>query len=157
MKNASKVLLLTATLAASALSAQEVPEFEGQRLSVNIFRAPSTGLDYRFSDHASVHAGHYPTVLSINGDNTNVNFVRLGGTFWLSTGSGPYLSTGVAFSMEPSVWDHSIANEAGYHQRLGSRVSARLGAILLSTTDFERTRLNPTIGLSVRLGSRRTP
>jgi hypothetical protein len=158
MKNVSRLLLLAVAATAPALSGQETaPEFDGRRVSVNIFRSPSTGLDYRVADHASVHAGHYPTVLSIEGDRENVNFVRLGGTFWLSTGSGPYLSTGVAFSLERDVWDHSFANEAGYHQRLGSRLSARLGAILLTTTDLKRSRLNPTIGLSVRLGSRRTP
>jgi hypothetical protein len=159
MKTVSKLLLLTLVLAAPELSAQEaaVQEFEGRRLSVNIFRAPSNGIDYRVSSHASVHAGFYPTVLEIQGDRENVNFIRLGGTFWLSTRSGPYLSTGVALSLDRNAWRHSFANEAGYHQGLGSRLSVRLGVILLTTTDLDRSSANPTIGLSFRPGTRRAP
>jgi hypothetical protein len=158
MNTVSKLLLLVLAAAAPALSAQQAaPEFEGRKLSVNIFRAPSTGLDYRLSNHASVHAGFYPTVLEIQDDRENVNFIRVGGTFWLSTGSGPYVSTGVALSLERDAWEHSFANEAGYQQHLGSRLSIRLGAILLTTTDLQASRLNPTIGLSFRPGARRVP
>lgn len=156
MKKLMKVLLLAAATAAPSLSAQQAaPEFASRRLSVNVFRAPSTGLDYRMGDHGSVHAGFYPTVLRIEGERENVNLVRLGGTFWLRTGSGPYLSSGVALSLERAAWGHSFANELGWHQNFGSRWAARLGAIVLTTTDLERSRLNPTVGMSFRPGTRR--
>ncbi len=160
MKIVSRLVLLAAATITPDLAAQvtPVPEFDGRRVSVNVFRAPSTGLDYRISDHVSAHAGLYPTVLRVHGERENVNFVRLGGTFWLRpTGSGFYLSPGIALSLERGDWDHSFANELGYHQQLGARWSVRLGALVLSTVDLERSRINPTIGLSFRPGSRRLP
>jgi hypothetical protein len=59
--------------------------------------------------------------------------------------------------MERDAWGHSFANEGGYHQQLGPRWGARLGANLLTTLDLERSRVNPTIGLSYRPGTRRVP
>jgi hypothetical protein len=115
-------------------------------------------LDVRLADRVSVHAGVYPTVLSLRGERESVNFVRLGGSYWLRpAGSGVYLSTGVALSLERDRWDHSFANEVGYHQRLGARWGARLGAIVLTTWDGAASRVNPTVGLSFRPGPRRTP
>src|SRR5688572_5633718 len=99
MKTASKLLLIVALAGASPLAAQDAPPTEalGTKLSLNIFRAPSTGLDYRTSRRTSVHAGFYPTVLSIDGQREGVNFVRVGGTFWLTpAASGFYVTTGVA-------------------------------------------------------------
>jgi hypothetical protein len=158
MKIASTLLLLLGmAVSAPALSAQEAttPRLD-RRLSLNLFRAPSTGVDYRLSRRTSVHAGFYPTVLMIQGEREQVNLVRLGATFWLRpTGSTFYFSTGVALSLERAVWSDSFANEVGYSQRLGDRWSARLGANLLTTMNLERSRLNPTIGLSFRPGRTR--
>jgi hypothetical protein len=103
-----------------------------------------------------VHAGFYPTVFTVQGEREFVNFVRLGGSYWLRpAASGFYFSTGVAFSFDPDTWDHSFANEVGYHQRLGSRWGARLGAIVLTTWDGSGSRINPTVGLGFRPRSRR--
>ncbi len=160
MKKVSKLALVALAVVTPGLSAQvaPVPEFDGRRVSVNVFRAPSTGLDYRISDHASAHAGLYPTVLRVRGERENVNFIRLGGTFWMRpAGSGFYFSPGIALSLERGDWDHSFANEIGYHRQLGDRWSARLGALLLSTVDLESSRINPTIGFSFRPGTRRLP
>jgi hypothetical protein len=159
MKIISGVLVLVAIVAAPLAAQGGAPaEREIPRFSVNLFRAPSTGVDYRFVSHASAHVGLYPTVLSLQGEREQINFIRVGGTYWLRpAASGFYFSTGVAWSLERHLWGHSLANEVGYHQQLGARWGARLGANLLTAVEGMRSRLNPTIGLTFRAGARRVP
>ena len=52
--------------------------FSSQDLSINGFRNPSIGLEYRFG-HISVHAGYYLTVLE---SRETYSFLKTGLTLW---------------------------------------------------------------------------
>ena len=83
----------------------------------------------------------------------NTNFVRTGASFYLRpTGWTPYVSPSVVLSLDDD-WDNGILTELGVRIPVFSRASVRGGVGVLRTFDGE-TRVNPTIGLDVRLGMR---
>ena len=51
-------------------------------------------------------------------------------------------------------WRSGALTEVGFRGRLLGRVNGRLGAAVLTTLD-RQVRVNPTVGLDVRLGARR--
>jgi hypothetical protein len=72
-----KIILITFLLwLAGQVSAQG--RFSNRELSVNLFRNPSIGLEYRYR-HVSVHAGYYVTNFE---SNTTWQFVKTGVTCW---------------------------------------------------------------------------
>ena len=52
--------------------------FSKHELSINAFRNPSIGIEYRYK-HVSVHAGYYPTNFE---SGVTTEFVRTGLTYW---------------------------------------------------------------------------
>ena len=145
------VLLSLALVLPSAVSAQSTAAERGVYLTV--FRSPATGVELR-AGHVAGYAGFYPTVISRNGTRGNVNFVRAGGTYYLKAqGAGPYVSPSLLVSLDRD-WKSGVLTEVGYRGRLYGRVNGRLGAAVLTTFD-RQTRVNPTVGLDVKLGAAR--
>ncbi len=163
MKKSTNVLLAGLTFAlvlsmsssASAQESQQPPAVSPEGgLYLTAFRSPATGLEYRTGRFA-IHAGYYVTILKTGeqakGENTN--FVRTGASFYLRpTGWTPYVSPSVVLSLDDD-WDSGILTELGVRIPVFSRASVRGGVGVLRTFDGE-TRVNPTIGLDVRLGKR---
>jgi hypothetical protein len=144
--------LLAALLLPNLLSAQTAtPRERGVYLTV--FRSPATGLELR-SGHVAAYAGFYPTIISRDGQQENVNFIRAGATYYLKArGASLYASPSVVFSLDRS-WRNGALTEMGFRGRLFSRVNGRLGAGVLTTTDG-LVRVNPTVGLDIKLGAGR--
>ncbi len=163
MKRSLNVLLAGFTFALalsvpSSASAQEsqptAPAAHENGLYLTAFRSPATGLEYRAGRFA-IHAGYYVTILKSGeqaaGENTN--FVRTGATFYLRpAGWTPYVSPSIVISLDDD-WNNGMLTELGLRIPVFSRASLRGGVGVLRTFDGE-TRVNPTIGLDVRLGKR---
>lgn len=163
MKNSTNVLLAGLTFAlvlslnssASAQESQQAPAVSPERgLYVTAFRSPATGLEFRAGRFA-IHAGYYVTILKIGEQpkGANTNFVRTGASFYLRPGGWtPYVSPSLVLSLDDD-WDNGVLTEVGFRVPVFSRASLRGGVGVLRTFDGE-TRVNPTIGLDVRLGRR---
>jgi hypothetical protein len=160
MKNSPNVLVAGLTFAlalslsssASAQESQQSPDSPEGGLYLTAFRSPATGLEYR-TGRIAVHAGYYVTILKAGeqakGENTS--FVRTGASFYLRpTGWTPYVSSSVVLSLDDD-WNNGILTELGMRIPVFSRASLRGGVGVLRTFDGV-TRVNPTIGLDIRLG-----
>lgn len=163
MKRSMNVLLGAVTLAialflSSPASAQDskqtVAAAPESGFYLTTFRSPATGLEYR-SGRFAIYAGHYVTILKtddqVKGDSTH--FVRTGASFYLRpSGWTPYVSPSVVLSLDDD-WGNGMLTELGLRIPVFSRASLRDGVGVLRTFDGQ-TRVNPTIGLDVRLGNR---
>ena len=146
MKRISFLLVLVSlfTLPARAQSSATPPP--GVRLTVNVFRAPVTGIEIR-RGHMAGYAGFYSTVIPQDGRNRTVSFARFGATYFLTPeGSSFYASPGVGISLTDG-WQNSYLMETGYRRRVTDRLEARAGAVLLANWRLAEVRLNPAIGL----------
>ena len=145
-------VLLAALVPPSEASAQPTPRSE-RGVYLTVFRSPATGVELR-AGHAAAFLGLYPTVISRDGARGNANFLRAGGTYYLrARGATPYVSPSLVWSLD-SEWRSGALTEVGVRGRLFGRVSGRLGAGVLTTLD-RQVRVNPTVGLDVRLGAGR--
>lgn len=146
--------LALAILASSApIAAQTVPSSPERGVYLTIFRSPATGIELR-RGHAAVHAGFYPTVLSRDGRRGNTNFVRVGATYYVrARGSTPYITPSLLVSLDPN-WKHGALTEVGFRATLYRTLHGRLGAAVLTTIDGA-VRVNPTVGMDVRVGGSR--
>jgi hypothetical protein len=124
--------------------------FSGQDLSLNGFRNPSIGLEYRIG-HVSVHAGYYLTVLEFR---ETYSFLKTGLTFWaLPVDHKPIPSSfyaGVSYlrgnNFEYKNKD-ALGMEAGFRWMIWKGFNLRIGAILLASKGLD-LRMNPTPGIS---------
>jgi hypothetical protein len=117
------------------------------------FRSPATGVELR-AGHAAAYLGFYPTVISREGTRGNANFIRAGVTYYARAhGASPYVSPSVVWSLDRR-WRSGALTEVGFRGRLYGRLNGRLGAALLTTLDGQ-VRVNPTVGLDLRLGATR--
>lgn len=145
-------VLLTAIVLPSEASTQPTDRAE-RGVYLTVFRSPATGLEVR-AGHTAAYVGLYPTIISRDGERGNANFLRAGGTFYLKArGASPYVSPSVVWSLDDR-WRSGALTEVGFRGRLLGRVNGRLGAAVLTTLD-RQVRVNPTVGLDVRLGARR--
>jgi hypothetical protein len=149
--NPVATLLVLALIASPHVAMSQTPSKPRESgIYLTIFRSPSTGVEVR-SGHAAANLGFYPTVLSRNGKRDNVSFVRLGGSYYLKDrGSSFYVSPSIVLSLDES-WKHGALTELGFRGTLYRALSGRLGAGVLTTTDG-RVRVNPTVGMDLRLG-----
>lgn len=145
--------LVVAILIAHPASAQSTAASQERGVYLTVFRSPATGLELR-RGHAAAHVGFYPTILSRNGSSGNVNFIRIGGSYYLRpSGSTPYVSPSLLVSLDRE-WKHGALTELGFRATLYRTLHGRIGAAVLTTIDGE-VRVNPTIGMDVRLGGAR--
>jgi hypothetical protein len=117
---------------------------------LTIFRSPSTGVEVR-SGHAAGNLGFYPTVLRKDGKRDNANFIRLGGSYYLRDGgSSVYVSPSVVFSLDKD-WEHGALTELGFRGSVYRALSGRVGVGVLTTIGGV-VRVNPTVGMNLKLG-----
>jgi hypothetical protein len=129
-----------------------------QELSVNAFRNPSIGAEYRFR-HVSAHAGYYPTNFE---SGVTTTFVRAGVSVWfLARGdkavpsafyvSGSYLR-GLSRDYEAQ---NGVIADVGYRWMVWRGLNLRLGAAMLLAKGHE-PRFNPTPGIGYAFPLSRT-
>jgi hypothetical protein len=145
MKTSILVLL---TLISFGLQAQS--KFDSKELSINGFRNPSIGLEYRVK-HFSVHGGYYLTNFE---SGITTEFLKTGVTYWFlpvgkkeipsSFYAGASYLRGLTRAYESK---NAIAVEVGFRWMIWKGLQFRLGVIALSAPG-EDTKINPTPGLS---------
>jgi hypothetical protein len=153
MNTANTVLgaLVLALVAAPRVAMSQAPSKPRESgIYLTIFRSPSTGMEAR-SGRAAVNLGFYPTVLRRDGKRDSANFIRLGGSFYAKDrGATLYVSPSIMFSVDKD-WKHGALTELGFRGPLYRALSGRVGAGVLTTTDG-RVRVNPTVGMDLKLG-----
>ena len=146
-------LTLLAAVALPAAAVAQSADRDERGVYLTAFRSPATGVELR-AGHGAAYVGFYPTVLARDGARGHANFVRAGATYYLrAQGVTPYVSPSLVWSLDPA-WRNGALTEVGLRGRVYGRVSGRLGAAVLTTLDGP-ARVNPTVGLDVRLGARR--
>jgi hypothetical protein len=145
--------LILATFAPRLAAAQDSARRPERGAYLTIFRSPATGVELRAA-HAAVNLGFYPTIIGKDGRRGNVNFMRVGATYYLkSSGPSPYLTPSLLFSLDKD-WKSGALTELGYRGMLYRRLSGRLGVGVLTTIDG-LVRVNPTVGMDLKLGGAR--
>lgn len=151
MKFTAVALTLAALLSASSAHAQAV---KPQGLYLTVFRSPSTGLEFRRGAFA-VNGGFYPTQLKADGqaESENASFLRFGFSAYLrSHGVTPFISPGLLVSLDDD-WSNGIITEAGVRVPVVKWLALRGGVGVITAFNGE-VRVNPTIGLDIRLGGK---
>jgi hypothetical protein len=141
------MLFLLMIIGGSAFSQRR---FSKHELSLNGFRNPSIGAEYRYR-RISMHAGYYPTNFS---SGITTEFIRTGLTYWfLPVGkkedpSSFYgsLSYAKGTSREYNHQDAGIA-ELGFRWMLYKGLNLRIGVAALAAKDQD-VKINPTPGIS---------
>lgn len=146
----SSLIALFAVAPAALAQTAASPE---RGVYLTAFRSPATGIELR-AGHTGGFVGFYPTVIARGGARDNANFVRAGATFYLKPrGAGPYVSPSLVWSLGRR-WRNGALTEAGFRGGLYRRLNGRLGVAVLTTLDGP-ARVNPTVGLDIRLGGGR--
>lgn len=142
-----KLFFFGLLLVAGPTFAQRFPRNE---ISLNAFRNPSIGLEYRHR-HVSVHAGYYPTNFT---SNVTTSFVRTGLTYWfLPVGrrenpSSFYASASYVRGLDRDYeGDNGAMGEVGFRWFVWKGLNLRIGAALLASPG-KTVKLNPTPGIS---------
>ena len=145
-----KHVIFSALLLMSAATAFSQSKFSTNELSVNAFRNPSIGLEYRHH-RVSVHAGYYTTAFE-SGEYTN--FVKAGATYWFAPvdkkeiPSSFYAGASYLRGLTREYKDkNAIAVEAGFRWMIWKGLNFRIGAIALSAKGQD-VKINPTPGIS---------
>lgn len=140
--------LLVVIAATQATFAQE--PFSKRELSINGFRNPSVGLEYRIS-HISAHVGYYPTAFE---SGVNTNFIKAGVTYWfLPVGkkenpSSFYSTLAYARGLSKDYKGKNAAiGEVGFRWMAWKGLNLRIGVAAL-TAKGETLKINPTPGIS---------
>ncbi len=137
--------------------------FSDHELSLNLFRNPSIGIEYRYK-WISAHFGYYPTVISKddNGINENTNFIKAGFSVWYyrfgesENPSSLYSSFSWVYGMSDDFIfkaNPKFAGKNGFIAETGVRwmateaINLRLGIAFL-TLQNEPLKINPTPGIS---------
>ena len=136
------MLLITGTAFSQSKSSNE--------LSINGFRNPSIGLEYRHR-HVSVHAGYYTTAFKA-GEFTN--FIRTGVTYWFLSAdakeipSSFYAGASYLHGLTRDYKDKNAAGiETGYRWMIWKGLNFRLGVIAVAS-EGQSLKINPTPGIS---------
>ena len=127
--------------------------FSKNEISINGFRNPSVGLEFRHKQ-ISYHAGYYPTAFK-SGETTS--FVKAGLTSWfLPVGQRENPSSFYAGASYLRGLDRNYAHknavgvEAGFRWMAWRGLNFRIGAIAVAASG-ERVKVNPTPGISYSL------
>jgi hypothetical protein len=144
MKKITFLLLFVSSVAFSQ------SRFSKNEISINGFRNPSVGLEYR-QHNMSVHAGYYPTAFK-SGENTN--FVKTGVTFWFlpvgkkqnpsSFYAGASYLRGLSRDYEGK---NAVGMEAGFRWMVWKGINLRIGGIAVASKG-QSLKINPTPGIS---------
>jgi len=145
-----KKLILAAILLGTFTAAYSQKRFSKNELSVNAFRNPSIGLEYRYR-HLSAHAGYYTTAFKA-GEYTN--FVKTGLTYWFlpvdkkdipsSFYAGASYLRGLTRDYKNK---DAIGVDAGFRWMIGKGLNVRFGAMAILSKGKD-VKINPTPGIS---------
>ena len=121
-----------------------------KELSINGFRNPSIGLEYR-KNHLSVHAGYYLTNFT-SGETTR--FIKTGITYWFlpvdkkeipsSFYAGASYLRGLSREYNG---ENAFAAEVGFRWIVWKGINLRLGVIAIAARGKD-LKINPTPGIS---------
>jgi hypothetical protein len=153
MKKNTKISILFCAIAlvvAASTSAFSQSRFSKNELSINGFRNPSVGLEYRHKQ-LSYHAGYYPTAFK-SGETTN--FFKAGATAWfLPVGKKENPSSFYAGASYLRGFNRDYENknalgvEAGFRWMVWKGLNLRIGVIGVAA-EGEPLQINPTPGIS---------
>lgn len=142
--------LATVALLFLCASAFAQSRFSKNEISVNGFRNPSIGLEYRHKN-VSIHGGYYITALE---SGITTKFIKVGLTGWFlpigkkenpsSFYAGASWLRGINLDYNN---ENALGVEAGFRWMVWKGINLRLGAIALVSKEHE-TRINPTPGIS---------
>lgn len=145
-----KKITILSLLVISLGSAFSQSKFSKHELSINGFRNPSIGAEYRYRQ-ISVHAGYYLTNFETG---TTTEFIRTGFTWWfLPVGkkqnpSSFYGSLSYAKGMTRDYRNHNAGiAELGFRWMAYKGINLRLGVAALAT-EGKNIKINPTPGIS---------
>jgi hypothetical protein len=144
----SIIIFITAISLSSGLQAQS--RLSNREFSVNGFRNPSIGAEYRFKS-VSIHAGYYTTAFE---SGVYTNFMKTGVTYWfLPVGkkdnpSSFYSSVSYARGLNRDYENKNAAiGEVGFRWMVWKGLNLRLGVAALGAKG-ESLKINPTPGIS---------
>lgn len=147
MKSSLLTLFVLVSVSATTLAQSR---FSKNEFSINGFRNPSVGAEYRHK-HVSIHAGYYPTAFK-SGENTN--FIKTGLTLWFlpvgkkenpsSFYAGASYLRGLSRDYEGK---NAMGVEAGFRWMVWKGLNLRIGAIAVAANG-ESLKINPTPGIS---------
>lgn len=145
-----KKLFFFAAFSAASLVSFSQRSLAGNELSVNAFRNPSIGVEYRHN-HVSVHGGYYTTAFK-SGEYTN--FAKAGLTYWFAPVDNKEIPSSFyagASYLRGLTRDYknenAVAVEAGFRWMIWKGLNFRIGAIALAA-DGHDIKINPTPGIS---------
>ncbi len=124
--------------------------FSKNELSINGFRNPSIGLEYRHQQ-VSVHAGYYTTAFK---SGTYTNFIKTGLTYWFlpvdkkEIPSSFYAGASYLRGLTRDYKDkNAVGIEAGFRWMIWKGLNLRVGAIGVAAKGQD-LKINPTPGIS---------
>lgn len=145
-----KKLILLSLIVTSSGNAFSQSKFSKHEISINGFRNPSIGAEYRYRQ-ISVHAGYYPTNFE---SGITTEFIKTGLTYWfLPVGkkenpSSFYGSVSYARGTSQHYKDqHAGIAEVGFRWMLYKGLNLRIGVAALAAENKD-VKINPTPGIS---------
>jgi hypothetical protein len=145
-----KKVILAGLLIISGVTAFSQDRFSSRDISINGFRNPSIGLEFRHH-HVSLHGGYYLTSFT-SGETTR--FVKTGFTYWFfavdkkeipsSFYAGASYLRGLSREYDGK---NALALEAGFRWMIWKGLNLRIGAIALAAQGQD-LKINPTPGIS---------
>ncbi len=150
-----KILIIAFLFCLPIIGLSQDDRFSGEELSINGFRAPSIGVEYRVTA-VSLNIGYYITAFD---PGITTKFAKIGVSVWfLPSGNGPIPSSmyaSVSFLKGLNLdyeGDNAFSFETGYRWMAWKGLNFRLGAIAL-VSPGHTFKLNPTpaIGYAVKL------
>jgi hypothetical protein len=145
-----KTLSIVCLFVLAAMAAQAQSRFSTHEFSINGFRNPSIGAEYRYR-YISVHAGYYPTNFETN---TTTEFIRTGVTLWFlpigkrENPSSFYTSLSFARGRTREYEDkNAVMPEIGFRWMIYKGLNFRIGVTGLAAKG-QSFKINPTPGIS---------
>lgn len=143
-----QMIFVAALLVSTTAFAQN--KFNQQELSINGFRNPSIGLEYRYKQ-VSVHAGYYITAFTAG---VTTKFVKTGATVWLlpvdkkPIPSSFYVGASYLRGLNLEYkGQNALGLEAGFRWMIWKGLNFRIGAIGVAAKG-QSFKINPTPGIS---------
>lgn len=125
-------------------------KFSQQEISINGFRNPSIGVEYRYR-HLSVHAGYYVTNFT---SGVTTQFVKAGVTAWFlavdkkEIPSSFYAGAAYLRGLNREYKNtNALGLEAGFRWMIWKGLNLRIGAIAVTAAKRD-VEINPTPGIS---------
>ena len=142
--------VIIALLVFAATSANAQKTLSKNEFSINGFRNPSIGLEYRYNN-VSVHAGYYITAFE---KGVTTKFIKTGFTTWFlpvgkkenpsSFYAGASYLRGLNLDYKN---ENAMAVEAGFRWMVWKGLNVRIGAIGVTAKGHD-LKINPTPGIS---------